>query len=97
MIGERPRAVFDCNILLQAALSETGPSAAALRLLDSNQISLYVSRATLQELRSVLAYPTIRMKNPNLTDLHASAFVQRVTFKATLIRRVRHVMDYPRA
>jgi len=45
----------------------------------------------------VLAYPTIRIRNPNLTDLHTDAFLQRLTFKSTLIRRVRHVLDYPRA
>jgi putative PIN family toxin of toxin-antitoxin system len=93
----RPRVVFDCNVLLQAALSEEGPAAECLRQLDANRITVYLSRATAQELRSVLRYPAIREKNPDLTDEHAAAFVDRLLFKAVLVRRVRHVLDYPRA
>jgi len=97
MNGERPGVVFDCNVLLQAALHDDGPAAECLRRLDQNRIIVYVSRATLKELRAVLAYPAIRQRNPKLTDRHAAAFVDRLMFKATLVRRVRHVLGYPRA
>jgi putative PIN family toxin of toxin-antitoxin system len=88
--------VFDCNVLLQAALSEEGPAAECLRQLDANRITLYLSRAAVKELRSVLEYPPIREKNPDLTDEHVTAFVQRLLFKAVFVRRVRHLLDYPR-
>jgi putative PIN family toxin of toxin-antitoxin system len=95
--GGRPGVVFDCNVLLQAALSESGPAAECLRHVDANRITLYVSRPTLRELSAVLDYPAVRAKNPDLTDAGALAFVERILFKAVLVRRVRHVLDYPRA
>lgn len=97
MTHDRPRVVFDCNVLLQAALSDSGPAAECLRQLDSNRITAYVSRATVKELRAVLAYPAVREKNPDLTDEQAAAFIDRLLFKAVLVRRVRHILDYPRA
>ena len=97
MSDGHPGVVFDCNVLLQAAVREDGPAAACLRLLDQNRITVFVSRATLREVRNVLAYPSIRERNPNLSDKHAAAFVERLVFKSTVIRRVQHVLDYPRA
>ena len=97
MTSPRPRAVFDCNVLLQAAMSEDGPAAECLRLLDGGRISLYLSRATLAELRAVFEYPVIREKNPDLSDERIAAFMERLTFKGTLLRRVPHLLDYPRA
>jgi putative PIN family toxin of toxin-antitoxin system len=94
---DRPRVVFDCNVLLQAALSEQGPSAACLRLLETNRIGVFVSRATLKEFRLVAAYPTIRRRNPHLRDEDVAAFLERLVYKATLLRAVKHVFDYPRA
>jgi putative PIN family toxin of toxin-antitoxin system len=78
-------------------MSEEGPAAKCLRLMDAGQISVYVSRATLKELRSVFAYPAIRKKNPNLSDDRITAFLDRLSFKAVVLRRVPHVLDYPRA
>jgi putative PIN family toxin of toxin-antitoxin system len=97
VITGRPRVVFDCNVLIQAAANEGGPAAAALRQLDSNHIQVYVSRATLKELRAVLNYPTVREKNPDLTDESVAAFIARLSYQARIVRRVRHLLDYPRA
>lgn len=97
MSGGRPGAVFDCNVLLQAALSEGGPAAECLRQVDANRITLYVSRPTITELRAVLDYPALRAKNLDLTDSEVLRFIEGVLFKAVLVRRVRHVLDYPRA
>jgi putative PIN family toxin of toxin-antitoxin system len=97
MSETRPGVVFDCNVLLQATLRETGPAAECLRLLDDNLITVFLSRATLREVRGVMCYSAIRTKNPALTDARVAAFLDRLTFKALLVRRVRHVFDYPRA
>lgn len=94
---DRPRVVFDCNVLLQAAGRPNGPAAACLQLLDAGRIEVYVSRATIRELRSVLEYPSVREAFPNLADADAAAFVGRLLYHAVLVRRVRHVLDYPRA
>jgi putative PIN family toxin of toxin-antitoxin system len=55
-------------------------------------IRVFVSRAILKELRAVLNYPTVRQKLPNLDDERAD-----LAFRATLVRDVPHVFDYPRA
>ena len=94
---DRPRVVFDCNVLLQASANETGPSGHALRLLEENRIEVFVSRAVLKELRTVMCYPSVREKFPGLDDQSINLFVQQLAFRATMLRRVRHVFDYPRA
>ena len=64
--ADRPRVVFDCNVLVQACSNDAGPSGQALRLLERNQIEVYVSRSVLEELRLVLNYPSVRQKLPGL-------------------------------
>ena len=95
--GDRPRVVFDCNVLVQAAGNGEGPSGVALRLLEENRIEVFVSRAVLRELRAVLNYPSVRQKLRKLDDDRVEAFIQRLAFRATLLRHVPHVFDYPRA
>ena len=59
-------------------------------------VELFVSRPTLAELRRVLAYPEVLAISPRLAPQRVAAFLERLTFRATLVRRVRHVIDYPR-
>lgn len=92
----RLRAVFDCNTLLQAAAFDAGPAAECLRLVESGRVELFISKQTVAELRRVLDYEEVRAISPNLTALETTAFIRRLTFRATLVRRVRHVFDYPR-
>jgi putative PIN family toxin of toxin-antitoxin system len=92
----RPRVVFDCNTLVQAVAFDNGPAAACLALAESGSVELYVSRPTLSELRRVLQYTEVRAMSPNMTATRVTAFLQRLTFRATLVRRVRHAIDYPR-
>jgi len=93
----RPRVVFDCNVLIQAAARPDGRAAGCLRLLDGNRIAVYVSGATIREVRAVFAYPTVRRAFPGLTDAQIARFIDRLIYKAVLVRRVAHVLDYPRA
>ena len=92
----RIRAVFDCNLLIQAIAFENGPAAKCLRLVESGRVELFVSRSTLGELCRVLTYEEILAISPNMTQQRLGAFLQRLTFRATLVRRVRHVMNLPR-
>jgi uncharacterized protein len=85
----RSRVVFDCNVLIQAAARPDGPAAECLRLLDRNRITVYVSRATIRELRAVFEYPVVRRAFPGLTDAQIARFIDRLIYKA--------VLDYPRA
>jgi putative PIN family toxin of toxin-antitoxin system len=97
VISKRPRVVFDCNVLLQAVANEEGPAAECLRLLDAGRITVFLSRATLKELRAVLEYPSVREKLTGLSEIRIAAFLERLTYRATLVRRVPHALDYSRA
>jgi len=98
MIGDnpRPRVVFDCMVYLQATISESGPAAALLRLVDSQAISLFVSNEILDEVQSVLTRPKIRRKNPALTDERINALIIRLAETATLIGEVQQHFHYER-
>jgi putative PIN family toxin of toxin-antitoxin system len=92
----RPDVVFDCNVLFQAMARSGGPAARALRLVEEGAVTLYLSRAVVQELRRILKYPEIRGKNVHLTDLVIATFLQRLVFRATFVRVVPHVFSYSR-
>ena len=92
----RPRVVFDCNISVQAAAFEDGPAAECLRLMESGAVELFVSKPTIAELRRVFTYEEVLSISPNLTPERVSAFVKRVTVRATRLRRVPRVFNYPR-
>jgi putative PIN family toxin of toxin-antitoxin system len=92
----RPRVVFDCNTFVQAIALEKGPAAECLRLAETGRFELFISKPILAELRRVLTYPRVVAMAPSLTPERVAAFLKRLSFRATLVRRVRHVMDYPR-
>ena len=85
---DRPRVVFDCNVLIQASSNGAGPSGRAFHLLEENRIEVFVSRAVLKELRAVFNYPSVRKKLPGLDDERIGLFVERLVFRATLLRQV---------
>jgi predicted nucleic acid-binding protein len=88
--------VFDCNTFLQAAAFADGPAAECIRLAESGVVELFVSKATLAELRRVLEYPEVIAISPSMAPEHTTPFLQRVTFRATLVRRVPHIIDFAR-
>jgi uncharacterized protein len=92
----RPRVVFDCMMYLQATVNESGPAAALLRLVDNDEIALFVSHEVLEEVREVLARPKIRQRNPAITDERVDALLSRVADKATLLDDVRQHFTYAR-
>jgi uncharacterized protein len=84
----RPRVVFDCNVLVQALAFAGSPAARALDLMETGTVEVYVSRATLAELRRVLKYDEVLAISPHMTPLRISAFVKRLAYRATRLRRV---------
>ncbi len=92
----RPRVVFDCMVYLQATVNESGPAAALLRLVDNDEIALFVSHEVLAEVREVLARPKIRQRNPAITDERVDALLSRVADKATFLDDVRQHFTYAR-
>jgi putative PIN family toxin of toxin-antitoxin system len=64
--------------------------------MEKGSVELFVSKPILAEVRRVLGYEEVLRISPSLTSERIAAFLQRVTFRATLIRRVPHILDYPR-
>lgn len=93
----RPRVILDCSTVIQAIANQAGPAGQVFQLFQTRQIELCASRATLRELRAVLRYPAVRDLLPWRDDQHLDSFLTHFAFHATLIRRVPHVFDYPRA
>jgi putative PIN family toxin of toxin-antitoxin system len=83
-------------IYLQAAVSESGPAATLLRLVESGAFSLFVSDDILGEVRDVLSRRKIRDRNPKITDERVGALIARLRDKATVVNNVRRHLAYPR-
>ena len=79
---DRPRVVFDCNVLLQAAAREKSVAAECLNLAESGLIRICVSREALAEAEEVLNRPEIRAHFPDLTDEIVGAFLKRLQKRA---------------
>jgi uncharacterized protein len=92
----KPRVVFDCNVLLQAAAREKGVAAKCLNLAESGRVQLVVSRAVLTEVEDVLNRPEIRAHFPDLSDEIVGAFLKRLQKLSVLVRRVSKKFSYPR-
>src|ERR1700733_5161188 len=88
MADEPIKVVFDCNVIWQAFFSATGPSARCKKLVDSGEVTLFLSIAVLEEIRDVLLRPKTRAKFPTLTSEAVEAFLQDLVDKATLQKSV---------
>jgi predicted nucleic acid-binding protein len=81
------RCVFDCVVLLQAAVSR-GPAFALLTLVESGRLALLVSEEAISELRDVLLRPSVYRKFPMLTADFVEAFLVRIQQMATMVEGV---------
>jgi predicted nucleic acid-binding protein len=57
-----PGVVFDCVVLLQAAVSKKGPAFACLRLAQAGQLRIVLSADALAEITDVLNRPELQRK-----------------------------------
>lgn len=92
----RARELSYCMIYLQATISESGPAATLLRLVDNDALSLFVSDDILAEVRDVLSRPKIRNRNPDITGERVDALITRIRDKATVLNDVQRHVVYPR-
>ena len=90
------RAVFDCMIYLQATANEKSPAAALLRLVEQEEIVLYLSREVIAEVKDVLSRPKLRASLPNINDVTVEALFKRLERIAVLVRQVPPVFEYAR-
>lgn len=64
--------------------------------MEEDLFTLYVSEEGLAEYRDVLSRPSIRRKNPHLTDALATALVERLCSRAVLVPDVPDHFQYSR-
>ena len=83
IVANRPRAVFECVVFLQAAISNRGPAAGALAAAESDRIELVISDAILREIEDVLNRTNIQNKFPHLSADRIAAFLGRISTLAT--------------
>lgn len=91
-----PGAVFDCVVLLQAAVSKKGPAFACLRLAQAGQVRIALSSDVLAEITDVLNRPELRRKFKSLTSEVAEAFLRDLTDDADFVSEVPEIFPYPR-
>jgi putative PIN family toxin of toxin-antitoxin system len=83
-------------IFLQAAARPTGPAAALLELVEIGAIELFVSDATLEELRDVLTRPSLQRKFPSLTTSAVSDFVERIKLSSICFANIPSTFPFDR-
>lgn len=91
-----PRVVLDTGIVLQAVLRPQGPAGRVVSLIDQGIFEICLSDDGLTEYFDVLHRPSIRAKNPRLTDSLASAILERLVRHGSLIPNVPSHLQYSR-
>ena len=92
----KPRCVFDCVVLLQAAVSRRGPAFALLTQVEVGRLELLISDSAIAELREVLVRPAVQRKFPVLTADVVEAFIARIMAIAATIQPVPALFRLPR-
>src|SRR5277367_3692453 len=88
------RAVFDCNIFLQALAKPEGPSGACLSLALEGKIALIVSPYVLDEIRDVTSRPDLIAKFKFRPD-RVEALFENLASAAIVLTKVGVYWDYP--
>lgn len=88
-------AVFDCNVLIQAATNSQNAASACFRLVETKTVRLYVSKNTLSELEEVLNRDVIKTRL-KFTDEIIKEFLETVRDSAEIVAHVPHVFSLPR-
>lgn len=96
MKNSPPSAVFDSNVLLQAASRGESVAAKCLRLVVDGKVRLYVCEEILTEIEDALNRPEIRNHFQTLTDQIVEAFLLRLRKTTHLISKVPKKFSYPR-
>ncbi len=82
MLQEKIKTVFDCNVYLQAFLSDKGAAGRCKKLVDDGLIELYMSRDIFDEVKDVLARPEIVAKFPHATSEAFAVFIEEINYTA---------------
>jgi len=90
---QRKKAVYDTGVVLQAALSNRGPSFSALQLLDEGRVIVILSPQGRHEYEDVLTRPAIRRKNPFLTPERVQLLLDRMEARAEPVTVIRPICN----
>ena len=89
-------SVFDTNIYLQSALSDTGAAFACWQLVENGEVRVFVSEAILAEIEDVLTRPKLREKYPVLTDEKVTEVLRAIRAHAVIIEEIQHFHTFER-
>lgn len=90
------KIIYDAGVVLQATLQPSGPAGKALRLLDRDEITGFLSGRVREEYADVLYRPSVRAKNPHVTDERVQAVLEWLDQEMTFILHPTRVIEYPR-
>jgi len=90
------KVVADTVIYLQASFNANNVASSFLRRVEAGEVTLYISRLMIEEIRDVLARPTSRTKNARLSDEELEEFIQGIEDKAILIDPLPEHIEYER-
>ena len=95
MSESAPRAVFDCNVFLQAILSDRGPAYGCLAAVRTGTALLFVSDTVLSEIRNLPMHRSLR-RFRSLTPERVERFIADLLSKSILIGNAPAAFQYPR-
>jgi len=96
MPAEILRVVFDCNVFLQTLLNPNGVAAKCVETVRNGNAKLFVSKATLEEIRDVILRPNILSRLPDADEFQIESFIENIINISTLIDSVPHKFDFER-
>lgn len=94
MSEQTPRAVYDCNIFLQAILNPRGPAGECVARALDGKIAVFVTDYLLAELRDMQTRP--KLAKMGLTSERTELLIENVLKVATLVPSVPEVFTYER-
>ena len=96
MLTEILRVVFDCNIFLQALLNPNGVAVKCVEAVRNGNAKLFVSKATLEEIRDVILRPNILSRLPDADEFQIESFIEHIINISTFVESVPHKFDFER-
>ena len=94
-MSDLTRAVFDCNVFLQALAAPGGPAGRCVQRALDGQIELVISPAAMIELRDVAARPRVAAKL-RATPERVLAFIAAMELVATAVEAIPEAFVYAR-
>jgi putative PIN family toxin of toxin-antitoxin system len=89
------KAVFDCNVFLQALANPDGPAGRCVELALTKKVELFISQHVLEEIRDVTSRPKLIAKF-KLRSERVAALLKSLPESATLVIDIPDIWKYDR-